>query len=91
MAPPSLRERLHLLLVRLDGLGSLDVVVVASRGHEPARSGVVSVSRNKVLGEDRRDWLDALELLDLLGRQVDVERTNVVVQVLDFAPADKLR
>jgi hypothetical protein len=45
----------------------------------------VRVRTDEVVGEPRLERNDRLEVLDVFGRELDVERLDVVLEVLDFA------
>lgn len=51
---------------------------------------VVRVRANEVVGEARLELDDRLEVLDVFARKLNVERLDVILQVLDLAAVDVL-
>jgi hypothetical protein len=69
-----------------DGLVSHHVRHGSSASDERARlSAVVRVRADEVVGETGFERDDRLEVLDVFARELDVERLDVVLKVLDFA------
>lgn len=82
--------RLNALLAANRNL-ALDVRHGSDASNERARLlAVVRVRTNEVVGEARLELDDRLEVLDVFARKLDVERLDVVLQVLHLAAVDVL-
>jgi hypothetical protein len=71
-----------------DGLVSLHVSHGRNASDEHTRlAAVVRVRADEVVGEAGLERDDRLEVVDVFGRELDVEGLDVVLEVLDFAAA----
>ena len=66
-------------------VGTLQNTITISSAHACTRN---RVTYDHVVGEPDVKRHDSLDLPDMLAREGDVERANVGVEMLDFAPAD---
>jgi hypothetical protein len=79
----------HSFLLMADRLLALDVRHRRNTGNERTRLlAVVRVWTDEVVREARLELDDRLQVLDILARQLDVKRLDVVLQVLDLPATD---
>ena len=55
---------------------------------QPNFSQLDGMMATHIIWETRLEWTGTLQGLNLLLRQFDLQRLNIVLQVLDFAAAD---